>query len=68
MLSLVVAQGLLERRDGRVRASATGREFLSRDSSLNLVPYYDSLRERPLVASMLERSRRATIACHLAPS
>ena len=53
MLSLCVAQGLLERTDDRVRASATGREFLSRDSPLSLVPYYDSLRERPLVASML---------------
>ncbi len=62
MLSLFVAEGLLERMDGRVRASATAREFLSKDSPLNLVPYYDSLRERPLVASMLGVLRTGTPA------
>ena len=62
MLSLFVAQGLLEREDGRVRATATAREFLSKDSPLNLVPYYDSLRERPLVASMLAVLRTGTPA------
>jgi precorrin-6B methylase 2 len=62
MLSLFVASGLLERRDGRVRASASAREFLSKDSPLNLVPYYDSLRERPLVASMLAVLRTGTPA------
>lgn len=62
MLSLFVSQGLLERKDGRVGATATAREFLSKDSPLNLVPYYDSLRERPLVASMLAVLRTGTPA------
>ena len=62
MLSLFVAQGLLERKHGRVRASATAREFLSKDSPVNLVPYYDSLRERPLVGSMLAVLRTGTPA------
>jgi predicted O-methyltransferase YrrM len=62
MVSLFVAQGFLEREGARVRASATGREFLAKDSPTSLVPYYDSLRERPLVASMLAVLRTGTPA------
>jgi hypothetical protein len=62
MVSLFVAQGVLERKEGRVRTTATGRAFLSKDSPFCLVPYYDSLRDRPLVASMLAVLRTGTPA------
>lgn len=62
MVSLFVAQGFLERDGARVRTTPTGRAFLSKDSAMSLVPYYDSLRERPLVASMLAVLRTGTPA------
>jgi predicted O-methyltransferase YrrM len=62
MVSLFVAQRFLERDGGRVRTTATGREFLSTDSPMSLVPYYESLRARPLVASMLAVLRTGTPA------
>ena len=53
MLTLFVAMGLLERRDGTYRVTAVAREHLRADSQWFLGPYYASLKERPVCKDLL---------------
>ncbi len=54
MLTLFVAQGYIERRDGTYIVTALGREHLTTGSPWNLAPYFASLRERPIVRDFVE--------------
>ena len=53
MLTLFVAMGLLERRDGIYHVTAVAREHLCADSPWFLGPYYASLKERPVCKDLL---------------
>ena len=53
MLTLFVAMGLLERRDGVYKVTPTAREHLCADSPWFLGPYYASLKERPVCKDLL---------------
>lgn len=54
MLTLFVAMGLLERRDGVYHVTPSAREHLCADSPWFLGPYYASLKERPVVKDLLQ--------------
>src|SRR5262245_9045754 len=53
MLTLFTAMGLLENRSGVFHLTEWAREHLSGDSAWNLIPYYASLKERPVCKDML---------------
>jgi predicted O-methyltransferase YrrM len=53
MLTLFVAMGLIERRDGVFHLSAGAREHLTAGSPWFLGPYYASLKERPVCKDLL---------------
>ena len=53
MLTLFTAMGLLEKRSGAFHLTERAREHLSGDSVWNLIPYYASLKERPVCKDML---------------
>jgi len=54
MLTLFVAMGFLERRDGVYHVTAAAREHLCADSPWFLGPYYASLKERPVCQDLLK--------------
>ncbi len=54
MLTLLVAMEYLERDGEVVRATLKAREFLAADSPWSLVPYYESMRERPACRTMVD--------------
>jgi 3-hydroxy-5-methyl-1-naphthoate 3-O-methyltransferase len=54
MLTLFVAMGLLEQRDGICHVTARAREHLCADSPWFLGPYYASLKERPVCQDLLK--------------
>lgn len=48
MLSFFAANGLVKKEGGRFHATATAVEHLTKDSPRSLIPYYASLKERPV--------------------
>ncbi len=54
MLTLLAANGFLERRGGVCYATPTAVEHLTEGSPFNLRPYYASLKERPIVQDYLQ--------------
>jgi SAM-dependent methyltransferase len=54
MLTLFTAMGLLENRVGVFHLTERAREHLSSNSAWSLIPYYASLKERPVCKDMLE--------------
>lgn len=54
MLTLFVAQQLLERRDGQFFLTPTAREHLVATSAWFIGPYYASLKERPVCKDLLQ--------------
>lgn len=47
LITLLVSMELLERRNGRLNATALAQEYLTQDSPWSLCPYYASLGQRP---------------------
>ena len=62
MLTLFVAMGLLEQRDGIFHVTTAGREHLCSDSPWFLGPYYASLKERPVCQDLLKVLRTGQTA------
>ncbi len=54
MLTLLVAMGLLERREEKYFVTLAAREHLCADSPWFLGPYYASLKDRPVCADLLK--------------
>lgn len=54
MLTLFMAMGFLERRDGLYQVTEMAREHLCADSLWFLGPYYASLKERPVCKDLLK--------------
>lgn len=54
MLTLFAANGFIENRDGIFHVTTLAREHLSKNSTWNLGPYYDSLHSRPIAKDFLE--------------
>jgi SAM-dependent methyltransferase len=53
MLTLLVAMGLLERREGKFSLTQVAREHLAKDSPWLVGPYYASLKDRPVAKDLL---------------
>src|SRR5262249_11280945 len=53
MLTLFTANGLIESQNGIFRITELGREHLTSDSPWNLMPYYASLKNRPVTKDFL---------------
>lgn len=54
MLTLFMANGSVENRNGTFHATTLANEHLSKNSPWNLGPYYDSLHSRPIAKDFLE--------------
>lgn len=54
MLTLFAANGFVENREGIFRATAVAREHLTSTSPWSLIPYYDSLHNRPIARDYIE--------------
>jgi hypothetical protein len=54
MLTLLAAMKLIEERDGKYYLTEVAKEHLASDSSWNLTPYLETMRERPTCKDMLQ--------------
>lgn len=53
MLSLFAAMGLVRSIEGKYGLTEMSEEFLSRDSIFNLIPYFETMKERPVCIDMV---------------